>query len=106
MALECFGQVHPGGAWNPHLSLSYDEPKDTRLDWACILDAVARRPSLVEQQRHPTHVSLWSTEGTMAEWQRLESYPLPPASAAKMFSGSPDDVMEMTDVLSPVTPCR
>ncbi|CAB9511727.1 expressed unknown protein [Seminavis robusta] len=69
---EIFGaERKPGQPWTPHISLAYDNPEDTVLNLADTISYVAQNPSLM-QTRRVKAVSLWSTEGKMAEWKCLD----------------------------------
>lgn len=59
------------GPWTPHLSLAYDNPEDSVLNLVDTISYVAQNPSLMEARRVKA-VSLWSTEGKMADWKCLD----------------------------------
>ena len=59
------------GPWMPHLSLAYDNPKDTTLSLSDFLLYVVEHPTLLHS-RKVTALSLWNTNGKMAEWKCLE----------------------------------
>ena len=59
--------------WKPHLSLAYDNPDDgSILTLSDAMKYVAENPSLVKRPRKVTGISLWSTQGTLAEWKCLD----------------------------------
>lgn len=59
------------GEWTPHISLAYDNPEDSVLNLADTISYVAQNPSLMAARRVKA-VSLWSTEGKMAQWKCLD----------------------------------
>jgi hypothetical protein len=59
------------GPWTPHLSLAYDNPEDSVLSLSDFLRYVAEHPTLL-QSRKVTALSLWNTEGKMADWKCLD----------------------------------
>ena len=59
------------GPWTPHLSLAYDNPEDSVLNLVDTISYVAQNPTLMEARRVKA-VSLWSTEGKMAQWRCLD----------------------------------
>lgn len=59
------------GPWTPHISLAYDNPEDSVLTLNDTICYVAVNPSLMEERRIKA-VSLWSTEGKMAQWKCLD----------------------------------
>ena len=75
IARSIFGKAPSTAPWKPHLSLAYDQPDETVLSWSDIQSEIERVPSLLEP-RAPTKLSLWSTEGTMSKWKRIETVAL------------------------------
>jgi len=61
----------PGGPWTPHISLAYDNPEDPVLKLRDLVDYVIAHPSLM-YSRKVKALSLWNTEGKMADWQCLD----------------------------------
>jgi len=59
------------GPWTPHISLAYDNPEDSVLNLCDTISYVAQNPSLM-QARRVKAVSLWNTEGKMADWKCLD----------------------------------
>lgn len=59
------------GPWTPHISLAYDNPEDSVLNLVDTISYVAQHPSLMDARRIKA-VSLWSTEGKMAQWRCLD----------------------------------
>jgi hypothetical protein len=68
---ELFGVKRSEGRWTPHLSLAYDNPEDTVLNVQDTFDYVTRNPTLMRGRR-PKAISLWNTEGKLAQWQCLD----------------------------------
>lgn len=59
------------GPWTPHISLAYDNPDDSVLNLCDTISYVAQNPTLM-QARRVKAVSLWNTEGKMADWKCLD----------------------------------
>lgn len=59
------------GPWRPHISLAYDNPEDSVLNMQDTFAYVSQHPSLIQERRIKA-VSLWDTEGKMAQWQCLD----------------------------------
>lgn len=68
---ELFDMGPRKGPWTPHLSLAYDNPDDTTLSLGDFLHYVADHPTLL-RPRKVTALSLWNTEGKMADWKCLD----------------------------------
>ena len=60
------------GPWSPHISLAYDNPEETVLNLGDTIAYVARHPTLLLKQRKVEAISLWSTEGKMADWKCID----------------------------------
>lgn len=60
------------GPWSPHISLAYDNPEDSVLNLTDTISYVAQNPTLMEGRRIQA-VSLWSTEGKLAQWRDRKS---------------------------------
>lgn len=58
--------------WKPHNSIAYDNPEDNVLSLAETFNCVSRHPTLLTKERRVEAVSLWDTNGTMAEWKCIE----------------------------------
>jgi len=58
--------------WTPHNSFAYDNPEGTVLTAAGAFEAVARYPTLLTEERAVVAMSLWDTNGRMADWRCLE----------------------------------
>lgn len=59
------------GSWTPHISLAYDNPENTILNLPDTFSYVMQHPSLMKERRVKA-ISLWNTEGKMANWQCLD----------------------------------
>ena len=68
---ELFGVTRSGGPWTPHISLAYDNPDDSVLNMSDTLYYVLKNQSLL-QPRRVRSISLWDTQGKMAEWRCLD----------------------------------
>lgn len=60
------------GPWTPHISLAYDNPEETVLNLGDTIAYVAQHPTLLMKQRKVEAISLWSTEGKMADWKCID----------------------------------
>jgi len=61
--------------WLPHLSLAYDNPENTALSLAYTANIIAQKPTLF-YERNVKAISLWSTQGKMADWKFMSRYEL------------------------------
>jgi len=70
---QCFYGKHRDEQqkWNPHLSLAYDNPEDTILNYDAVNDLISRFPNLMKERKIEA-VSLWDTNGRMSDWKRLD----------------------------------
>jgi hypothetical protein len=59
------------GPWVPHISLAYDNPEDSVLNLQDTVLYVSNHPSL-KCSRRVKAISLWNTDGKMADWQCLD----------------------------------
>jgi hypothetical protein len=59
--------------WTPHLSIFYENPGPI-LDTEFADAIVAKFPALLLPRR-PIAMSLWSTQGTMSNWKRIDRFP-------------------------------
>jgi len=63
------------GPWKPHVSLAYDNPEGSALDDLSADKIFATHPTLLgRKKRDVLAISLWSTEGTINQWKKLERY--------------------------------
>ena len=67
-----FGLGERKGPWTPHISLAYDNPEDTVLNLGDTVSYVTHHPTLLMKQRNVEAISLWSTEGKMADWKCID----------------------------------
>lgn len=56
--------------WTPHISLAYDNPDQTVLSLKDTYQYVRQHPTLM-QARQINAISLWNTDGPIAEWSCL-----------------------------------
>ena len=77
---------HP---WTPHISLAYDNPEDSVLSLHDTYAYVKQHPSLL-RCRNVKAISLWNTQGKMAEWQCLHRVAFPSSSSSSSSNGSED----------------
>jgi hypothetical protein len=59
------------GLWKPHISLAYDNPEDSVLNLQDTISYVTNHPSLARSRRVKA-ISLWNTDGKLADWQCLD----------------------------------
>jgi hypothetical protein len=60
------------GPWTPHISLAYDNPEETVLNLGDTIAYMAAHPTLLMKKRKVEAISLWSTEGKMANWKCID----------------------------------
>jgi hypothetical protein len=59
------------GPWTPHIALAYDNPENSVLNLNDTVSYVTNHPSLARSRRVKA-VSLWNTDGKLADWQCLD----------------------------------
>lgn len=67
-----FGLGERKAPWTPHISLAYDNPKETVLNLGDTISYVTQHPSLLMKPRKVEAISLWSTEGKLADWKCID----------------------------------
>ena len=67
-----YGLGERKGPWTPHISLAYDNPEDTVLNLGDTISYVTQHPTLLMKSRKVEAVSLWSTEGKLADWKCID----------------------------------
>lgn len=66
------------GPWTPHVSIAYDDPKDTVLNEDYADKIFQAFPTLISQlSRKVLAISLWRTEGMLWDWECLDRVSLP-----------------------------
>jgi hypothetical protein len=68
---ELFDVPARKGPWTPHISLAYDNPEDAVLSVEDTIAYVSAHPTLM-WSRQVKAISLWDTNGKMADWQCLD----------------------------------
>lgn len=58
--------------WTPHSSIVYDNPEETVLSLSSVFACIAKYPTLLTKERRVKGISLWSTNGKMENWKRLD----------------------------------
>lgn len=58
--------------WTPHSSIAYDNPEETVLSLPAALACIAEYPTLLSKERGVKGISLWNTEGKLADWKCLD----------------------------------
>uniref|UniRef100_A0A7S1UNG8 Uncharacterized protein n=1 Tax=Grammatophora oceanica TaxID=210454 RepID=A0A7S1UNG8_9STRA len=72
---DLFDFPRSSSQWTPHISLAYDNPTDSVLKMQDFIAYIKRHPSLL-QPRKVKAMSLWSTQGKMADWECYHRVPL------------------------------
>jgi len=67
-----FGLGERKGPWTPHISLAYDNPEETVLNLGDTVSYVTQHPTLLMKQRKVEGISLWSTQGKLADWKCVD----------------------------------
>jgi hypothetical protein len=67
-----FGLGERTGPWTPHISLAYDNPEETVLNLGDTISYVTQHPTLLCKERKVEAISLWSTEGKLADWKCID----------------------------------
>jgi hypothetical protein len=63
--------------WQPHVSIAYENPDVAKVNLDFAMEFVKQFPLLITQStRQVTAVSVWKTEGKMAEWKCLDRHKL------------------------------
>lgn len=78
LAHDCFHfdtTIVRQNSWAPHISIAYDNP-ETPISKEFLTSLMAQYPTL-QRQRRLKALSLWRTEGTIDQWECLESIPFP-----------------------------
>jgi hypothetical protein len=66
------------GPWTPHVSIAYDDPKDTVLNKDYADKIFQTFPTLMSQlSREVVAISLWRNEGMLWDWECLDRFSLP-----------------------------
>lgn len=59
--------------WQPHVSIAYENPNIAKVNLDFAIDFIKRYPTLTAQTtRKITAMSVWRTEGKMADWKCLD----------------------------------
>ena len=60
--------------WKPHASLAYDNVDSSSLNLLDTVRVVSKYPTLMSKCKKVVGMSLWSTEGKIDDWRRLECF--------------------------------